>query len=167
MSGPPDLPGVVAAFNASRARHVVIGGFAVIAHEHIRATEDSDLLIPEDDANDAHVLDALQRLGARRMDGGEVASTDLPGRAHLRLDCGVHGVVDLLREGVPPLDFDSVEAAAISAVVREVPMLFAGLESLVAFKRLAGRPQDRLDLDALEAIHGPLPIQPIPGLDDA
>lgn len=29
----------------------------------------------------------------------------------------------------------------------------------------AGRPQDRLDLTELEAIHGELPIDPIPGLD--
>ncbi len=32
-------------------------------------------------------------------------------------------------------------------------------------KRLAGRPQDRLDLSELEAIHGELPLEPIPGLD--
>lgn len=41
----------------------------------------------------------------------------------------------------------------------------AGLASLVGFKRLAGRPQDRADLIELEAIHGELPVDPIPGLD--
>lgn len=166
MADAPDLPGVVAAFNASQARHVVIDGFAVIAHEHVRATEASDMLIPEDEANDGRVLDALRRLGARHIDGRELAATDLSKRPHLRLDCGAHGVVDLLREGASPLDFESVEAAAIKTVVRDVPMSFAGLESIVAFKRLAGRPQDRRDLEALEPIHGPLPIQPIPGLDE-
>jgi len=45
------------------------------------------------------------------------------------------------------------------------PGLVAGLASLVAFKRLAGRPRDRLDLEELEARHGPLPILPVPGLD--
>ena len=42
----------------------------------------------------------------------------------------------------------------------------ASLESLVGFKRLARRPQDRIDLAELEAIHGELAIEPIPGLDD-
>jgi hypothetical protein len=37
----------------------------------------------------------------------------------------------------------------------------------VAFKRLAGRLQDRLDVDELEAMYGPLPILPLPGLDSA
>jgi len=36
---------------------------------------------------------------------------------------------------------------------------------VVGFKRLAGRPQDRLDLTELEAIHGELPLESIPGLD--
>jgi hypothetical protein len=42
---------------------------------------------------------------------------------------------------------------------------FAALPSIVDFKRLAGRPQDRLDLSELEALHGELPVDPIPGLD--
>lgn len=165
VTGAPDLPGVVEAFNASGARHVVIGGFAVIAHEHVRATEDVDLLIPDDRDNDARVLLALRTLGARRTDGKDVAFGDVSDREHLRVDCGQHGMLDLLREGVAPLDFATVAGGAITADVRGVRMCFAGLESLVAFKRLAGRPRDRLDLEALKEIHGELPIAPIPGLD--
>jgi hypothetical protein len=41
----------------------------------------------------------------------------------------------------------------------------AALPSVVGFKRLARRPQDRVDLKELEAIHGDLPVEPIPGLD--
>lgn len=167
MPGPPDLPGVVAAFTRAGAEHVVIGGFAVIANRHVRATEDVDLLIPEDHDNHARVLRALEALGARMMlDGGEVTIDLLAARAHLRLDCGEHGIVDLLKEGDPPLDFRSVSDGAIIATVQAVPMRFAGLASLVAFKRLAGRPRDRADLEELERIHGPLPMLPIPGVDE-
>jgi hypothetical protein len=42
----------------------------------------------------------------------------------------------------------------------------AGLRSIVGFKRLADRPRDRNDLIGLAEIHGELPIDPIPGLDD-
>lgn len=41
----------------------------------------------------------------------------------------------------------------------------AGLASMVAFKRLSGRPRDRHDLEELEARYGPLPITLIPGVD--
>lgn len=156
---------MISAFNDYDAHHVVIGGFAVIAHRHIRATEDSDLLIPDDDRNDARVLAALDALGARLRGAGEVRLQDVTERSHLRVDCAEHGMVDLLREGVPPLDFASVLEDSLVADVRGVSMRFAGLQTIVALKRLAGRPRDRQDLEALEEIHGLLPIVPVPGVD--
>ena len=162
----PDLPRVVAGFNAQDARHVVIGGFAVIAHQFVRATEDVDLLIPDDAANDGRVLAALTNLGGCDNDGAPVAAEHLTGREHLRVGTDA-GLVDLLRAGAPPLDFASVDAGAVEATVDGVPIRVCGLAALVAFKRLAGRPQDRLDLDELKARHGGhLPLLPLPGLDD-
>jgi hypothetical protein len=162
----PDLPRVVAAFNAERARHVVIGGFAVVAHQYVRATEDVDLLVPDEPANDERVVAALARLGARMRDGRAIEPSDVATREHLRVDSDA-GIVDLLRAGVAPLDFDSVDADAIEAVVDDVPIRVCGLASLVAFKRLANRSRDRLDLEELEARYGrPLPRLHLPGLDD-
>ena len=80
MIAGPDLPRVAAAFNADGARYVVIGGFAVIAHQYVRATEDVDLLIPDDAANDERVVAALRGLGARQRDGGAVTA-ELSARA--------------------------------------------------------------------------------------
>jgi hypothetical protein len=105
LSG-PDLAGAVADADAVELDYVVIGGFSVIYHGHVRATKDSDLLVPDGPDADAAVLRFLERVRV------------------------------------------------------------AALASVVGFKRLAGRPQDRLDLAELEALYGPLPIEPIPGLDD-
>jgi len=166
VPGPPDLAAIVGAFAAQSAECVVIGGFAVIANRHVRATEDVDLLIPEDPANHARVLAALESLDARFLAGGaRVGSAALRTREHLRLDCGQSGVLDLLKEGEPPLDFAGVSASALYADVGGTTARFAGLASLVAFKRLAGRPRDHQDLDALREIHGELPLLPIPGFD--
>ena len=68
MSG-PDLPRVAEAFNEAGARYAVIGGFAVVAHQYVRATEDVDLLIPDGPGDDARVIEALGRLGARTREG--------------------------------------------------------------------------------------------------
>ncbi len=166
MPGPPDLAAIAAAFAAQSARSVVIGGFAVIANRHVRATEDVDLLIPEDVENHVRVVDALDALDARLVTAGAPVTPDLLlARAHLRLDCGDHGVLDLLKEGEPPLDFAGVCSTALHATIGGTPTLFAGLASIVAFKRLAGRVRDLQDLEALAEIHGELPILPIPGLD--
>lgn len=145
---------------------MVIGGFAVIAHDYVRATEDVDLLIPADDANDNRCKTALTAIGAVWADGGAALhSRELTGRPHSRL-LTRRGLVDLVREGPPPLDFATVAAGAERAELGAGEFLIAGLKSLVSFKRLAGRPRDRLDLEELRARHGELPIEPLPGLED-
>lgn len=161
----PDLRGVVAALLEAGARFVVIGGFAVIANDYVRATEDVDLLIPDDPSNDVALDGGLLSVNAAWSDGRPFAAGALGGREHSRLVTSV-GIMDLLREGAPPLDFDTVAAGALTADLGDGPFPIAGLESVVAFKRLAGRPRDRNDLLELEERHGPLPIVPIPGLDE-
>jgi hypothetical protein len=86
------------------------------------------------------------------------------GAQHLRVD-GRHGVVDIMRGGLAPLDYETVSAAAVDGSLRGSPFRVAGLRSIVGFKRLANRSQDRVDLEALERANGELPIDPIPGLD--
>ena len=162
----PELDAVTAAFLAAGAHFVVIGGFAVIAHEYVRATEDVDLLVPSDADNDGRCEQALASLGAVwASDGTPVGQGSLLGREHSRL-LTERGLVDLLREGAPPLDFATVAAGAKCADLGSGEFLIAGLASLVSLKRLAGRPRDRLDLEELRERHGALPVQRLPGLDD-
>ena len=145
---------------------MVIGGFAVIAHDYVRATEDVDLLIPADEANDARLKRALTALGAVWADSGaSLAARDLTGRPHSRL-LTRSGLIDLLREGDPPLDFATVAAGAERAELGAGEFLIAGLKSIVSFKRLADRPRDRLDLEELRARHGELPLERLPGVDE-
>lgn len=107
----------------------------------------------------------LERIEARRLhDGKELTPEDIDGAHHLRVRSR-HGIVDLMRGGLPPLDYDTVAKDAIDAEVGGKPAPVAGLRSIVGFKRLAGRPQDRRDLEELESLHGDLPEDPIPGLD--
>jgi hypothetical protein len=162
----PDLDGVVADANAVGLPYVVIGGFSVIANGFLRATKDSDLLVPDGEEADAAILRFLDRAAATRLSDGKVlAATDVAGAEHLRVFCR-HGIIDIMRGGLPPLDYETVAAEAIDAEVGGQPAPVAGLRSIVGFKRLAGRPQDKRDLEELEALHGELPDDPIPGLDD-
>jgi len=165
LSG-PDLNGVVADANAVGLTYVVIGGFSVIANGYLRTTNDSDLLVPEDpDANDA-ILRFLDRVDAIRLyDGKQLTPQDILEADHLRVNSR-HGIVDILRGGLAPLDFDTVAARALNIDVGGQQARVADLRSIVGFKRLANRPRDRNDLLELEALHGSLPIEPIPGLDE-
>jgi hypothetical protein len=161
----PELDVAAAAMIEAGARFVVVGGFAVIANRFIRATEDVDFLVPDDVANDRRVLAALLALnGVRLRDEAPLRDEHLLGQTHLRARTRA-GVIDVLRGGLPPLDYETVEERALRADDDGIEFLVAGLSSIVGFKRLAGRPRDRNDLLGLEEIHGELPIEPLPGLD--
>jgi hypothetical protein len=163
---PPDLEAVVGAFLAAGAKFVVVGGFAVIVNRFVRATKDVDLLVPDDPINDSAVLAALRTLNAlRHRDDAPLQDEHLLGKSHLRTKTSA-GVIDVMRGGLPPLDFDTVRENAIEANLGTGIFHVAGLASIVGFKRLAGRPQDRNDLIGLGEIHGELPVESIPGLDD-
>jgi hypothetical protein len=166
LSG-PDLVGVVADADEVGLEYVVIGGFSVIYHGHVRATKDSDLLVPDGPDADAAVLRFLERVKGRRLRDGKVLSPqDVAGAENLRVNSR-HGIVDLMRGGLPPLDFDTVARRAETVEFLGQKVRIASLPSVVGFKRLANRPDpDRGDLRELEALHGPLPIEPIPGLDE-
>jgi len=164
LSG-PDLPGAVAVADAVGLQYVVIGGFSVILHGYVRATKDSNLLVPDGADADAAVLRFLRRIDARRFQDDRVLTEeDVSGGEHLRVNSR-HGIIDVMRGGLPPLDYETVAAHAETVEWGGQRIRFAALPSIVGFKRLAGRAQDRLDLSELEALHGELPIGPIPGLD--
>jgi hypothetical protein len=147
------------------AQFVLVGGFAVIANRFVRATEDVDFLVPDDAENDRRVLAALTELdGVRLRDGAPLEEDHLVGKAHLRAETSA-GLIDILRGGLPPLDYETVATRAMKADYGDIEILVAGLSSIVGFKRLADRPRDRNDLIALEEIHGELPIEMLPGLD--
>jgi hypothetical protein len=161
----PELDVAVATMVAASARFVLIGGFALTANGYVRATQDIDFLAPDDIDNDRRVLAALVKLGGVRFrDDAPLGDEHLLGKTHLRTKTRA-GVIDILRGGLPPLDYDTVEARAMRAEYGGAEFLVAGLNSIVAFKRLADRPRDRNDLIGLAEVHGELPIEPIPGLD--
>jgi hypothetical protein len=161
----PDLSGVVADANAVRLEYVVIGGFSVIYHGYIRATKDSDLLVPDGPDADAAVMRFLECVDGKRMRDEKVLTPeDVADAHHLRLSSS-HGIIDIMRGGLPPLDYNTVAQRAVHVDIGGQPAHIADLSSIVGFKRLAGRPQDRLDLTELKEIHGELPIESIPGLD--
>lgn len=164
LSG-PDLVGVVADAEAVGLPYVVIGGFSVIFHGYVRATKDSHLLVPDGAEANMAIVRFLECIEARHFrDDRAVTAAEVDAGEHLRVNSR-HGIIDVMRGGAPPLDFDTVSSRADEIEWRGQTVRVASLPSVVGFKRLAGRPQDRLDLTELEAIHGELPLEPIPGLD--
>ena len=122
--------------------------------------------MPDGVEADRAILRFFERIGATRLTDGKVLAGDaVAGAHHLRVDSR-HGVIDIMRGGLPPLDYETVAAGAVVGLWRDSSFRVASLRSLVGFKRLANRSTDRVDLEKLEHVNGELPIDSIPGLDD-
>ncbi|MGI8726216.1 MAG: hypothetical protein ACR2K6_00855 [Solirubrobacterales bacterium] len=139
---------------------IIVGGMAVGAHGHPRATN-IDIVPDPETANLkrlAAVLDGLdyQVMGAEDFDPEEVVQPDLDG---LRgggswVLLTKFGRLDILQHLEPSVDYRVLAGAAIEDEVFGVAVTFCGYEHLIEMKRAAGRPQDLLDIDRLEQLRG-------------
>lgn len=163
---PRDDGALLAHLNDAAVDYVVIGGWAVIAHGYVRATNDVDVLVADTPGVRRQVTEALAALGAIRLNG-DALSADRPMPDQGWQVETTLGRLDVLLEGPPPLDLASVKADASRRTIDGTPVMVSGLAHLAAFKRLAGRLSDRADLDELERVlERPLPRLALPGLDD-
>lgn len=149
---------------SAHVRYLIVGGLAVVAHGHLRFTADIDLVLAHDPDNLRRAIAALEGEGyGPRAPVPFAALMDPDERARWRREKGMvvfsassvrHPAteVDLFLE--PPFDF---EAAWGRSVLMEIApgrsARFVALSDLRGMKRIAARPVDLLDLEALARVH--------------
>ena len=135
---------------------VVIGGIAAIAHGSPQITQDLDISFASAPENLERLGHVLVGLGARLRG----VTDDVPfvpdGRTlrHVRvltLDTP-QGPLDVRAEPDGSGGYDRLRANAIDATVSGVTVKIAGLDDLIAMKKAAGRPKDRVYVEELEVI---------------
>jgi len=151
----PDLAGLVGALNDGGVRFVVIGGIAVSAHGHIRATEDLDIVPAPEQENLDRLGNVLVGLDAR-LAGNPSRGIDPDVRRELHRGRNVTvttglGELDVVQRlpGVPA--WDELEADAETTTLAGIPLAVSSLAHLLAMKRARGSLQDRADIEALES----------------
>lgn len=135
---------------------VVIGGLAVLAHGHVRATLDLDICYARTPENLERIVAALAPI-APRLRG---APAGLPFVVDVKtLRNGLNftlvtdeGELDLLGEVTGIGGYGDLALAAESSDVYGVTVRVMALADLVRAKAAAGRVKDLLDLEALRAI---------------
>lgn len=147
---PADFRDVLVCLSDAEAEFMVIGGYAVAHHGHVRATKDIDVFIRPTHENAARVMRALEAFGAP-LSALDINADDFatPGK--------------VIQLGLPPLRIDILTAATaldfegasqttdrLDVDGRAVPII--GLEALLKNKRAAARPQDLADVDSLERL---------------
>jgi hypothetical protein len=136
--------------------YVVVGGLAVGVNGYVRATQDVDILIPPDRENARRLRDLLARLDAVRPDGSPIPEGLPDGERFVRARTSL-GVLDVLPEGEVPLDYATVREHALRAEIDGSAVWVVDLQTLVTLKLVAGRAEDRRDLEQLRIAHGELP----------
>ena len=135
---------------------VLIGGLAAQVHGSPSLTRDVDLCVDLDRDNLEHLASALETLAAIRRGLPEGVRAPLDVRALRAGDLFTlrtrYGDLDLLAHPDPDLDFASLATRSITAELFGFRIRVASLEDLMAMKRAAGRPKDRIELEILGAL---------------
>lgn len=144
----PDLIDLLESFVAAEVRFLVVGGYAVGFHGHVRATKDLDVWIAADEENAPKVMKALLAFGAP-LAGASERDFSTPGIG--------------LRFGMPPLrievltcidgvTFEDAWPSRKMGMFGSVLVPVIGIDALLTNKQAAGRPQDVADIAALTAL---------------
>lgn len=143
---------------AADVRFVLVGGLAAQAHGSTSLTNDLDICYARDSTNLRALADVLVDLAAVRRGLPADAPTMPPLDARTLRAGGLFtlttrfGDFDLLADPDPGLDYAMLVTSAIPTNSGGVPVLAAGLDDLMAMKRAAGRPKDRIELEILGAL---------------
>lgn len=151
------------ALNDQGVRYIVVGGLAVNAHGYERLTRDLDLVIGLEYDNILRGLRALLRTGyspaipVTPEEFAESANRENWRRDKnmivLKLWSDIHRRTPIDVFVYHPFDFDLEYTLAKRMQVADgLSVPFVSRDSLLAMKRLAGRPQDLADIAALEEI---------------
>ena len=147
LTRPPDdgdLAGLARELNRLGARYIVIGGVAINRLGFIRATEDLDLLIARDLANQALVKKALEILPDKAV--RELGKEDLAAWVVVRVNDAI--TVDLMTEA-SGIGYAAAESQIEWEEIGGVRIPFASAELMLRFKQ-GSRDKDRMDRQFLE-----------------
>lgn len=150
---PLDVDRIIATFREHHVDFIVIGGIAVLAHGHPRATFDLDFVADLDPDNMARLAVALGELDARAR-GVDADLLDVDPTDPQQLASGANwtlvtsaGWLDFMPGAEGIRDYPELVADAVP--VRGGAFRVVGLDDLIRMKRSSARDKDIDDIAAL------------------
>jgi hypothetical protein len=143
----PDFRDLFSALNAAEVRYLVVGAYAVTFHARPRFTKDLDVWVDPESSNAARVWRALAGFGAP-MAGIRPEDFTNP---DVVFQIGIApNRIDILTR-IEGVEFARAWERRVQSEYGDCGISILSREDLLTNKRAVDRPQDRLDVEALEA----------------
>jgi hypothetical protein len=145
-----------------QVQYVLVGGMAVQLHGYMRSTFDIDLVLAMNDENLVRFIEVAKRFGLtpsmpvsidslRNAEQIEIWHREKGMLAFALREPQIGGgVVDILVR--PEVPYEQLKKNAIEGILFSQQVWIAAIDDLLTMKRVANRPKDRLDIEALEKI---------------
>ncbi|MDZ4697428.1 MAG: hypothetical protein SGI86_19995 [Deltaproteobacteria bacterium] len=133
-----DFADLLAELCIAKAEFLLVGGWAVILHGHVRATDDMDIFVRPTKENSHRVYAALESFGA-------------PLVAHQVTPQHFANGGDAYRFGIAPFKIEvltQISGVSFDLGGRTIP--YIGRNALIRNKKAAGRYKDLADVEELE-----------------
>ncbi len=144
---PEDYVDLLRELSEGGVEYLLVGGWAVAVHGHVRATDDLDVFVRATPDNAARVYAALQRFGAPLELHGVTEGLFATERYGYRM--GRRPILIEVLTTIDGVTFDEARKDAVTVEVDTVRVPVIGREALLANKRAAGRPKDLADIAGL------------------
>lgn len=153
---------LVRALEEAGVRYLVAGGLAVNAHGYLRFTRDIDLVVQLSPQNILSAFAAFETLGYRPLVPVMAKEfADSATRAQWIRDKGMtvlnfwserHRETPIDVFVTEPFAFDEEHARALVKSLGPIAVRFVSIASLIRMKEIAGRPQDKIDIEYLRKL---------------
>lgn len=140
MAENPHYKELLQRLNESKARYLIVGGYAIMKYTEPRFTKDLDLWVEASAENSARVFEALKKFGAPLESDNITAETFT--RGDLAYQIGIAPVrIDILTH-ITSVDFSTAWRDRVPGSIFGVPVHFISLGQLIANKEATGRSSD-------------------------
>lgn len=153
---------LVSALHSAGVRYLVAGGLAVNAHGYLRFTRDIDIVLQFSRGNIEAAFTALAGIGYRPIvpisaaefaDAGKRTSWEREkGMTVLNFWSEQHRDTPVDVFVTEPFDFEAEYGRALVKPLGSVEVRFVSIPALIRMKEVAGRPQDKIDIEFLRKL---------------
>jgi len=134
---------IIESFNKHKVNYVIIGGYAVILHGFLRATEDIDIVLSMTQENVSNFQNALTSV-YEDPEIKEISFLELQKYPVIRYGTPDNFYLDIISKIGELFSFENIEI--VTKKINNTKIKFASVKSLYAMKKNTYREKDKIDV---------------------